>query len=688
MKERLFWFILLSLSVSSLFSQENNEESFKKTFRSELKTVESQLARKPNDVKLHYKYALLCFKLCRYREAQRALYKCMDQNKNNAQYYLDLYHIEIALKNKVQADEFYYKYMSLINNSELNKNPTLSYQELTSEIRPSLASKNLNSMEYFPFVLENDKLKFLTITKFTYLEPTSPLLFRNYLTNEVGFSNHDIDNPKIVTQPEKTSEGFSYSVFCLNKKQTRIYMTRYDGNNKRMIICVSDKEELSWGPFRTIQYIAKNPKYSFMHPMLTENEDQLIFTSDLKGGFGGLDLWIADLTENGDVKHVKNLGKKVNTIGNECFPTMYNQSSFFFSSDGHHGYGSLDIYKVDLTAKGTTSESINLGPSFNSSRDDYGLFYSQDKKNAFFTSNRSATNANLFFDKIYKIKLNVFDCEVLSIEIKNPFSKQEEIADQNRQIDQTNLSSAINPNTIEDSKSNSETEVLSNDNQQQLNTATNAMQSDSNQNSTYKEKEKIAEERVELHNFKGDKIEEKFVQYSDNVSIQSLNSNALVENKYWTTAQLIFKDFNLEIGYTYIRVINPKQEVVYSNYTSKNGMISVEVIENNEYTIEIPRFKTRLQGVVFSRNENTFYFPYNTEAAAAPKEVSMDKTKENTRAKVSKSTSIIRNKKKQSNTNLTKTTPSTKSKKPQRKSPTKEQTPQKLGPKNMIDNFS
>lgn len=685
----------------SLFSQENDEESFKKTFRSELKTVESHLVRKPNDVKLNYKYALLCFKLCRYREAQRALYKCMDQNKDKASYFLDLYHVEMALKNKVQADEFYYKYLSLAKKSELAKNPTILYQELTSENRPSLASKNLNSIEYFPYVLENDKLKFLTITNYTYLEPTSPLLFRNYLTNEVGFSNHNINKPKIVKQPEKTSEGFSYSAFCLNRNQTRIYMTRYDGNNKRMIICVSDKEEFKWGPFRTIQYITKNPRYSFMHPMLTENEDQLIFTSDMKGGIGGLDLWIADLTETGDIQHVKNLGKKVNTIGNECFPTMYNQTSFFFSSDGHHGYGSLDLYKADILEKGTTSEPINLGASFNSSRDDYGLFYSKDRNTAFFTSNRSATNANLFFDKIYKIKLNVFDCEVLSFEIKNPFSKQEEIADQTRKIEETSLSSDLSTNTFEESKSSSPTEknVETTENKQTLYTSTKTSQMESHQNSTTKDNDKIAEEKVELYNFKGDKIEEKFVQYSDNASIPSLNSSAIVENKYWTTAKLIFKDFNLEIGYTYVRVINPKQEVVYSNYTTKNGMISVEVIENNEYTIEIPRFKTMLQGVVFSKDENTLYFPYNTETVAPPKEISTDKANEKPRTKVSKSTSIVQNKKIQPKSNIAKTTSTPKSTKPSPiaprsnpkptpAKPSKKQVPQKQAPKNMIENFS
>ncbi len=691
------------MSAWTLFSQEKDEESFKKSFRSELKMVESKLARRPNDINLHYKFGLLCYKLCRYRDAQSALYKCIETYKDNAYFYLDLYNVEIALKNKVQADEFYYKYKSLEKNSGLAANSSIIYQELTSQRKPHLASKKIKSIEYFPYILENDKLKFLTISDYTYLEPTSPLLFRNYLTTEVGFSSQDFDKPKIVKQPEKTSEGFSYSAFCLNKNQNRIYMTRYDGNNRRMIICVSDKEERSWGPFKTIRYMVKHPKFNFMHPMLTESEDQLVFTSDLKGGAGGLDLWIADLTETGDIKNIHNLGKKINTIGNECFPTMYDQNSFFFSSDGHHGYGSLDLYKADLLTNGTASEPINLGSSFNSSRDDYGLFYSKDRNTAFFTSNRSATNANLYWDKIYKIKLNVFDCEVLSFEIKNPFARQEEIADQKNSIGDNKVSSADNSNSAaEESTSNStqEKKLESNKNLQPVNnTTTITHPNPSNQNAPHKTRENTKEEKVDLYNTKSEKIEEKFVEYSDKVSISNLNTNAIVENKFWTTAKLIFKDIDIEIGYTYVKVINPKQEVVYSNYSTKNGMISLEVLENNEYTIEIPRFKTMIQGAVFSKNENSFYFPYISETIHKPREISIDNANEKSKPRASNSTSQNNSKSKLSNSNISKSAPSNKNIKPsslkpvpsaipKSLKPSKKVGPQKSAPNNMIENFS
>ena len=66
MNPRLFCLVVLNFSIQLLFSQEGNEEAFKKTFNSELKIVASKLARRPNDVNLNYKYGLLCYKLCRF----------------------------------------------------------------------------------------------------------------------------------------------------------------------------------------------------------------------------------------------------------------------------------------------------------------------------------------------------------------------------------------------------------------------------------------------------------------------------------------------------------------------------------------------------------------------------------------------------------------------------------------------
>ncbi|MBL7790432.1 MAG: PD40 domain-containing protein [Chitinophagales bacterium] len=747
MNERLIQILTLVLVSFRLLSQEVNEEGFRKTFKSELKVVESKLARKPLDVNLNYKYGLLCYKVCKYREAQKALYKCMNDYKDNPYYYLDLYHIEVALKNKEKADEFYYKYFALSKKLGLETNYVIEHQELSNSIRPSLVVMNQTSKDYFPYVLNNGKIKFLTQSKFSYLEPTSPLLTRNYLTNEVVFSDSSFKNQKLLEQPSKTSDGFSFHAFCLNKAQNKIYMTRYDGGNRRMIICVSDKVELRWQPFRTLSYISKNSKANFMHPMLTEDENQMIFASDMKGGNGGYDLWIADLSENDELSKVRNLGNNVNTLGNELFPTKYDDNSFFFSSDGHPGYGSLDLYRCDISNQ-KLSKPINLGASFNSVRDDYALFYSKDGNTGYFTSNRSVGNANLFIDKIYKIKLNVFDCEILNLEIRNPFStsgslayekvniptptenginttsetqnqileqpKNNQDADLNRSFKEENASPPVNAKFETPKEKTDETLILGktikeniqqNENDhnpedvQKIIAASEILLGNKKKENVPKETTST-NEALALYETKNDKIEEKFVAYSENESISSLKTNAIVENKFWTAAKLWFKDFNIPISYSYIRVINPKNEVIYSNYSSENGMISVEVVESNEYTIEIPRFRTLLKGVVFTEGDNNFYFPYESPDK---------KTSNNTVVlrKGNESKKIASNNRKDKKPNfkygkksmnlgiaITKSLPksdkgnSRPSKPTSKPSPTKKKPDDKGTPRNMIENFN
>ena len=51
------------------------------------------------------------------------------------------------------------------------------------------------------------------------------------------------------------------------------------------------------------------------------------------------------------------MGAGINTAGNELFPsTTYNDSLFFFASDGHPGVGGLDIFKATITT--STKEPV------------------------------------------------------------------------------------------------------------------------------------------------------------------------------------------------------------------------------------------------------------------------------------------------------------------------------------------
>ncbi|MDE6449662.1 MAG: OmpA family protein, partial [Muribaculaceae bacterium] len=107
-------------------------------------------------------------------------------------------------------------------------------------------------------------------------------------------------------------------------------------------------------------------------------------TSTMPGGQGGRDLWRITLKER--FGSLENLGEFINTPGDEMFPYMRTDSILYFASDGHPGFGGLDLFKATLTPSGGWRVE-NMGQPVNSSADDFGITFGHGES-GFFSSNR------------------------------------------------------------------------------------------------------------------------------------------------------------------------------------------------------------------------------------------------------------------------------------------------------------
>lgn len=130
-------------------------------------------------------------------------------------------------------------------------------------------------------------------------------------------------------------------------------------------------------------------------PAFSPDGRHLYFASNRKGGFGGLDLYSAQMDSRGRFTRVRNLGPEINTSGNESFPHIAENGKMYFSSDGHPGYGMLDLFVVNRVNGKTVVE--NLGQPVNSTSDDFGMFLFRVDR-GFFTSNRDGGKGD---DDIY-----------------------------------------------------------------------------------------------------------------------------------------------------------------------------------------------------------------------------------------------------------------------------------------------
>lgn len=130
-----------------------------------------------------------------------------------------------------------------------------------------------------------------------------------------------------------------------------------------------------------------NDDYSVGHPALNADGSKLYFASDMPGGFGGTDIYFADINAYGSLGTPQNLGSIVNTNKNEVFPFVNNENVLFFSSDGHLGLGLLDIFAT-VSDNNTIVSILNLGVPVNSNKDDFSFFMNEDGLTGYMASNR------------------------------------------------------------------------------------------------------------------------------------------------------------------------------------------------------------------------------------------------------------------------------------------------------------
>ncbi|MBA0883043.1 OmpA family protein [Flavobacterium undicola] len=220
----------------------------------------------------------------------------------------------------------------------------------------------------------------------------------------VTLKNPKIDSIKKFSIELNTPLHESNAVFTKNGKT--VYFTRNnskDGirakNENKVSMLQIFKAELIDGKWRNVTALPFNSdNYSVEHPALSNDEKTLYFASDMPGSLGSFDIYSVAILGS-DYGTPKNLGPTINTDKKEQFPFVSKDNKLYFSSNGHAGYGFLDVFVSEIKNNEFTTP-LNIGLPVNSGYDDFSFVMDSDSHQGYFASNRKGGKGG---DDIYEI---------------------------------------------------------------------------------------------------------------------------------------------------------------------------------------------------------------------------------------------------------------------------------------------
>lgn len=277
---------------------------------------------------------------------------------------------------KLEQKESYYR----VKNLELVNSPAAEY-----------APVHLNDELYFTSSRGNGKVYEATGTPFTDIYKASSrgavVDLATLARLPEGINNENINDGCITFTPDGKIMVFAKGNSGKRRgaSDVDLYLTRLRNG--------------AWS--EPIPLNINDPEAWDSSPAFSQDGRTLYFASNRKGrgrnmaGYGGTDLYSASMDSRGRFSRVKNLGPEINTAGNELFPYVADNAKLYFASDGHPGYGGLDLFVVERANGKTVIE--NLGQPVNSRGDDFGIFLFKADR-GFFTSNREGGKGD---DDIY-----------------------------------------------------------------------------------------------------------------------------------------------------------------------------------------------------------------------------------------------------------------------------------------------
>lgn len=196
------------------------------------------------------------------------------------------------------------------------------------------------------------------------------------------FAKNEIIKDLVVAKMNAGNGTFS-------KDGNRFYFSlcNDEGYNYKCKIMVANYQNGKWKSIDTLGDIINEPGANTSMPAMgfIEGQEVLFFSSDKKGGEGGMDIYYSFLKNGNQFGKVQAL-KVANSPDNELSPFYDNATKrLYFSSSWHDGFGGYDVFYSQLTPP-TFGKPVNVGLPTNSPANDTYFFIHGDTN--YISSNR------------------------------------------------------------------------------------------------------------------------------------------------------------------------------------------------------------------------------------------------------------------------------------------------------------
>jgi len=336
----------------------------------------------PNDPEIYLRYGQVLLANEKYDKAQELLTQYKKQAPDDPMADVALASIEMAKKQSANQAGYTIELMSALNST-------------ANDYTPAYGSDDYETI-------------LITSTRTTDNQGKKKYDVTGEICADIYFSRLSRagkwDKPRNMGEIINTKFEDGAAVF--NSSYNSMYFTRCRKMRNEKLGCqifIAKREGDDWGEPEALDLAPDS--ITVAHPALSDDELTLYFASDLgSGGKGTMDIWKVTRGDAGsDWGEPINLGQPINTKGNELFPFIRPNGVLYFASDGHVGFGGLDIFRATPDSLGYWTVE-NMGMPINSPADDFALIIERENERGFFASRRKIERTTRISDNIFRFE--------------------------------------------------------------------------------------------------------------------------------------------------------------------------------------------------------------------------------------------------------------------------------------------